>query len=100
MQAKNTRTTPDLTALGRAVYDRRADLRWRAHSIAGVTNIAQQIALELEDDETNRLEWATAGTLHALLDVVEHASRALQRDITDLIGECDSDLPTMEGEPQ
>ena len=100
MSTTSRRKTPDLAALGQAVYGCRTDLRWRAHSIAGVTNLAQQIALDLEDDEANRLEWATSGNLYALLNVIEHASRALHRDITGLIGECDSDLPTMEGEPR
>ena len=97
MTNSNTRQTPDLHALGQAVYARREALRWRAHSIAGVLSLSQQIALELEDDETNRLPWATSGNLYALLQTVEGAARALQRDMTDLIGEDDSELPTMAG---
>lgn len=100
MQANNTRNTPNLHALGQAVYIRREDLRYRAHSIACVARIAQRITVELEFEKGDRSEFSTTGTLHALLNVMEHAGSAFEHDIAQLVGEDDEDLLAMLGGEQ
>ncbi|MCK7581746.1 MAG: hypothetical protein MZV65_43080 [Chromatiales bacterium] len=67
------------------VYHER--LRWGAYNIGKCAELAANIALELEDDEENRVQWVGTGTLHALLEVIRMASMDLHGTLTHVIGE-------------
>ncbi|MCK7581561.1 MAG: hypothetical protein MZV65_41990 [Chromatiales bacterium] len=67
------------------VYHER--LRWGAYNIAKTAELAANIALELEGDEEDRVQWTSTGTLHALLEVIRMASMDLHGMLSYVLGE-------------
>lgn len=86
-QLATTNTAHAETGLRVRVYHER--LRWGAYNIAKTTELAANIALELEDDEGNRIQWASSGALHALLEVIRMASMDLHGTLSYVLGEDD-----------
>jgi hypothetical protein len=84
-QLATTNTAHAETGLRVRVYHER--LRWGAYNIAKTTELAANIALELEDDEGNRIQWASSGALHALLEVIRMASMDLHGTLSYVLGE-------------
>ena len=86
-QTATTNTAHAETGLRVRVYHER--LRWGAYNIAKTTELAANIALELESDEEDRVQWVGTGTLHALLEVIRAASMDLHGTLSYVIGEGD-----------
>lgn len=82
-------TNPDHAETGLRVRVYHERLRWGAYNLAKTAELAANIALELEDDEENRLQWASSGTLHSLLEVIRMASMDLHGTLSFVIGEDD-----------
>ena len=84
-QIATTNTAHAETGIRVRVYHER--LRWGAYNLAKTAELAANIALELEDDEENRLQWASSGTLHSLIEVIRMASMDLHGILTHVLGE-------------
>ena len=80
-------TTTDHAAAGIRVRVYQDRLRWGAYNLSKTAELAANIALELEDDEEKRVQWAGSATLHALLEVIRMASMDLHGTLTHVIGE-------------
>lgn len=93
-----TTNTPDLRALGQAVYTRRAELRAIPYDIQAACELARQMVQEQElfTEEDGRIPYNTHRGLDALLAMIAGTTAHLGRQIDDAIGEYDSDLPTMQ----